>query len=78
MIDRSSWQLPAVFQWLQNAGNITESEMLKTFNCGIGMIVVVDEASTTSVVQALTAAGEQAMVIGSIESASDDVSVRYV
>ena len=78
VIDRSSWQLPAVFQWLQNAGNIADSEMLKTFNCGIGMIVVVDDASTSSVVEALTAAGEQAVVIGSIESATDDVSVRYV
>lgn len=78
VIDRSRWQLPAVFQWLQKAGNITDEEMLKTFNCGIGMVVVVDELNAVSVVEALNAAGEQAMVIGSIESASNDVSVRYV
>ena len=78
VINRSRWQLPAVFQWLQNAGNINDAEMLKTFNCGVGMILVVDEVEASSIVDASIAAGEQAMVIGSIESAGDAVSVRYV
>jgi len=77
-IERSSWKLPPVFQWLQNAGNISDDEMLKTFNCGIGMIVVINQTDTQSVIDALTAAGEQAIVIGSIESTSSTTSVRYV
>ena len=78
VINRSHWQLPAVFQWLQNAGNINDAEMLKTFNCGVGMVFVVDELEASSIVDASIAAGEQAMVIGSIESSEDAVSVRYV
>ena len=77
-IDRSSWTLPPVFQWLQTAGNISDDEMLKTFNCGIGMIVVIDQADTNAVIDALTAVGEQATVIGSIESSSNATSVRHV
>jgi phosphoribosylformylglycinamidine cyclo-ligase len=42
-IDLSSWELPPVFKWLQEAGNIEAPEMLKTFNCGVGMILVVSE-----------------------------------
>ena len=41
LIHRDSWQLPTVFQWLQNGGNITDTEMMRTFNCGVGMIIVV-------------------------------------
>ena len=42
VIDLNSWRMPAVFQWLQRLGDITPQEMLRTFNCGVGMILVVD------------------------------------
>jgi len=46
-IDKSTWEMPAVFQWLQKAGGIDDLELLRTFNCGIGMVLVVskDEAA---------------------------------
>ena len=39
VIDEQSWQWPAVFSWLQQAGNVTRHEMYRTFNCGVGMII---------------------------------------
>ena len=49
-IKLSSWQTPAVFQWLQQLGKIDETEMLRTFNCGVGMILVVDESHSQSII----------------------------
>ena len=42
-IDSTAWQRPAIFNWIQTHGDIEESEMLRTFNCGIGMIIAVKE-----------------------------------
>lgn len=41
-IDPNSWELPAMFKWIQHTGNISEAEMRRTFNCGVGMVVVID------------------------------------
>ncbi len=78
VIDRQSWQLPDVFKWLQNAGNISDHELLKTFNCGIGMVLVVNSEVQGEVLSTLEAAGEQAMLIGSIQSSGSASAVRYV
>jgi phosphoribosylformylglycinamidine cyclo-ligase len=68
-IDTNSWQLPPVFRWLQEAGNIERREMYRTFNCGVGMVLCVPAASSESTLTALRAMGEDAFVIGTIESA---------
>lgn len=65
-IDLSQFQASSVFGWLAHAGNLNNEEMLRTFNCGVGMIVVADKARAPEVLNALTAAGEQPMVIGEI------------
>ena len=65
-IERDSWQLPPVFRWLQAGGNIEESEMLRTFNCGIGMILVVDQAAASSTLEALAARGVTGWELGRI------------
>jgi len=65
-IDTGSWQQGPVFDWLQAAGNIDTGEMRRTFNCGIGMIVVVDAIEATPAIDALTAAGESAWRLGSV------------
>ena len=77
VIERSSWQVPEVFNWLQKTGNITDSEMLKTFNCGIGMVLVVDDADVAGILQTLSDAGENAMPIGHIEPAEGAAAVVY-
>ncbi len=69
VIDPQSWVRPAVFDWLQRQGNIPEPEMLRTFNCGVGMVVCVAEEAVTRSLQILQTAGESAWVLGRIEAA---------
>jgi phosphoribosylformylglycinamidine cyclo-ligase len=57
-LDEGSWELPGVFRWLKDAGGIDTAEMLKTFNCGIGLVLVVPEADVSAVCKALAEAGE--------------------
>jgi phosphoribosylformylglycinamidine cyclo-ligase len=59
-----------VFRWLAATGGIAEPEMLRTFNCGIGMVVVVDAAGADAVAAALTRAGETVVRLGSVEPVS--------
>ncbi len=65
-IDYSSWQRPEIFQYLQNLGNVAESEMLRTFNCGIGMILVVDKNIANEIYKQLLLEKHEAFIIGEI------------
>jgi phosphoribosylformylglycinamidine cyclo-ligase len=65
-IDEASWTWPPVFQWLQEQGGVERFEMYRTFNCGVGMIVVVAAENADAAIAQLTAAGEQAWRIGDI------------
>ncbi|MGA7002764.1 MAG: phosphoribosylformylglycinamidine cyclo-ligase [Pseudolabrys sp.] len=76
-IDLARVAVPAVFQWLAGEGGIAESEMLRTFNCGIGMIVVASPEKADAVVKAFTRAGETVVMLGDITSARGDTSVAY-
>jgi phosphoribosylformylglycinamidine cyclo-ligase len=68
-LDAGRWQAPPVFGWLQRAGGVPTDDMLRTFNCGLGMIVVVDKSDVGKVTGALTAAGEVVREVGVIERA---------
>ena len=70
-IYKDSWKKPEIFNWLQKTGNIEESEMLKTFNCGIGMILVVDPEETNNLLNELKELGEEASLIGKIAHNED-------
>lgn len=76
-IDTASWQQPPVYEWLQRAGNIEQQEMFRTFNCGIGMILVVDESTTQSCIDLLKQAGEQAWKVGRIIEKFGQEPVRF-
>ena len=65
-IDLGSWRLPPVFEWLQQAGNVEQQEMLRTFNCGVGMLLAVDAELEQPILQKLQALGEDAWVIGEV------------
>jgi phosphoribosylformylglycinamidine cyclo-ligase len=65
-VDLSAWELPEVFNWLQTRGGINETEMLRTFNCGIGMVILVAEGSANEICQALDTAGEAVHRIGRV------------
>jgi phosphoribosylformylglycinamidine cyclo-ligase len=75
-IDTSSWQVEPVFDWLRTAGNITIGEMRRTFNCGVGMIVVVDDQDAEAAVNLLGEHGEHAWRIGRIADGAG--AVDYV
>ncbi len=66
-IDRGMWEEPPIFGWLRDHGNIDEREMLRTFNCGLGMVVCVRDAAAA--LDALRASGERCALIGRIENA---------
>jgi phosphoribosylformylglycinamidine cyclo-ligase len=65
-IDLGAWTLPPVFRWLATTANMAEAELLKTFNCGIGMILVVDEAGADALTALLTIEGETVTRLGRI------------
>jgi phosphoribosylformylglycinamidine cyclo-ligase len=65
-IVESSWTWPSVFQWLQKTGGVEQFEMYRTFNCGVGMVVVVPAEHAETAIQQLNAAGETAWRIGEI------------
>jgi phosphoribosylformylglycinamidine cyclo-ligase len=67
-ISATSWDMPPLFKWLQTQGNITHIEMYKTFNCGIGMVVVLDQAHVAQAKQLLEASGEAVYQIGVIRA----------
>ena len=65
-IQKDSWELPAVFKLLQSAGNIEENELLRTFNCGIGMVLIVPEREAEEILIRLSGLNERAFVIGEV------------
>ncbi len=65
-IDGKSWPRPPLFTWLQEQGNVAEAEMLRVFNCGIGMVIIVAAAEAESAAAKLHAAGETVWPIGRI------------
>jgi phosphoribosylformylglycinamidine cyclo-ligase len=67
VIETQSWQQPAVFKWLQSQGNVTDTEMYRTFNCGVGMVIVVTEEDQAQALSTLAEAGESPWVIGHIQ-----------
>lgn len=72
IIDGSSWQWPPIFKWLQQNGNVTEHEMYRTFNCGVGLIIVLPENQAEQAIDILNKLGEKAWRLGRIETAGDD------
>ena len=66
-VDLSTWRAPAVFDWLARAGNLNDAEMLRTFNCGVGMVVIAAQDRADAVIAALSEAGEQPIAIGEVE-----------
>jgi phosphoribosylformylglycinamidine cyclo-ligase len=79
VVHRQSWPVPPIFHLLKNRGNIPEAEMLRTFNNGIGLIVVVGEEYVTDVLLRLQGLNEQGYVIGEIvERKNDDPSLVYI
>ncbi|SDS73202.1 phosphoribosylformylglycinamidine cyclo-ligase [Halopseudomonas xinjiangensis] len=70
-IDLASWKRPAVFDWLQQQGNVDETEMHRVLNCGVGMVICVGAEDADAALQALEQAGEKPWVIGRIRTGTE-------
>ncbi len=66
VVEKAHWPRPPVFDWLQKEGNIDDAEMARTFNCGIGMVLVVARDDADRAAQMLTQSGERVFIIGSV------------
>jgi phosphoribosylformylglycinamidine cyclo-ligase len=77
VINTNSWSMPAVFKWLQQNGNVEQTEMYRTFNCGIGMVVVVAEGDAATTLQMLEHSGTTAWQLGRIDSSSGAPAVVF-
>lgn len=77
VINPDSWEKPAIFDWLQGQGKISDKEMRRTFNCGIGMVVCVAETDRQATLDALARSDISASVIGQIETGPEHPDVVF-
>lgn len=75
VLDANKWTLPPLFKWLADIGNLTVDDMAVTLNCGIGMIVVCEQADAQKIMDNLTEQGETVMKIGYLKKKTDEKSV---
>jgi phosphoribosylformylglycinamidine cyclo-ligase len=71
-IEKGSWPVLPIFDFLQKNGGISGEEMFRTFNCGIGMVLIVDSRTVDDVTQQLIALGESPYVIGEVAARKED------
>ena len=69
VVDGKSWEWPAIFNWLQEAGNVETYEMYRTFNCGVGLVIALPQAQAEQAIDILKAEGENAWLLGEIADA---------
>ncbi len=78
LIKELSWRTPKIFDWLREQGNVGQQEMYRTFNCGIGMVVIVAKRDADAALSQLQAAGEEAWIIGTIQTRLDNEAQTQV
>ena len=76
VIDGTSWQWPAIFNWLQEKGNVTTHEMYRTFNCGVGLMIALPNDKAAQAIDILNKLGENAWQIGYIENSDAEQQVE--
>ncbi|MCG7586526.1 phosphoribosylformylglycinamidine cyclo-ligase [Photobacterium sp. OFAV2-7] len=69
VVDGKSWEWPAIFNWLQEAGNVETYEMYRTFNCGVGLVIALPQEQAEQAIEILKAEGESAWLLGEIADA---------
>ena len=74
-LNRANWPQPAIIDWLQQAGDIDDEELLRTFNCGLGMVVVVAPEQASAVLDVLNRHGEQSFIVGKVCTGSRGVVI---
>ena len=75
---KDSWVMPEIFKWLQDTGDIKEADMFRIFNCGIGMVLIVDHESAQEIQDKITEEGYKSFVIGSVQEKSSNKLVTFI
>jgi phosphoribosylformylglycinamidine cyclo-ligase len=75
VVEKSAWTPPELFRTIQSIGQIPDQEMYRTFNMGVGMVLIVEKDSAEAVVKHLSASGERAAVIGELQPGSQDLVI---
>ena len=70
-LDAGKWEIPPIFCWLAKNGNVNSEEMLRTFNCGIGFILIVNPKDSSGILESLKQSGENAWKIGNVENCNE-------
>lgn len=78
VLHRDSWQMPELFRWLQMKGGVADAEMVRVFNCGIGMVVIVSPANVDAAIKSLTAQGLTAWIVGEVVERPKDAPQTIV
>jgi len=78
VLHRDSWQMPELFRWLQMKGGVADAEMVRVFNCGIGMVVIVSPANADAAIKSLTAQGLTAWTVGEVVERPKDAPQTIV
>ncbi len=78
IVDSRAWTRPRIFDWLQEKGNVDDPEMYRTFNCGIGMILVVDAGDADAALRILQQCGESAVIVGHTEAHSENEQIAIL
>ena len=76
MIETNTWKQPEIFKWIQKQGNISKDEMLRTFNCGIGMILIVERTDMNEVLETLIQIGYDSYQIGDVTKGTGQIILR--
>ena len=76
-INLNAWKLPEIFQWLKDNGNIDLDDMLRIFNCGIGMIIIIDESISQEITSEIRNNGFNSFKIGSVIKKESDSVIYY-
>ena len=78
VLHRDSWQMPELFRWLQMKGGVADAEMVRVFNCGIGMVVIVSPEQIDAAIKSLTAEGLKAWTVGEVVERPKDAPQTIV
>lgn len=77
-IHLTAWTRPEIFSWLQEQGDIEDAEMLRTFNCGVGMVMIAEEKAADRLLDEAAALGLECFAIGAVRAAAGEAPVRYL
>ena len=77
-IFKESWDMPQAFKWLQDQGDISDNDMYRIFNCGIGMTLIVDESIKDQAIENIKSHGYEAFYLGNVHNRETESSVTYL